>query len=262
MVKFNKIRYLVSASLLMASAFSITGCGSSGGGGGTAASPNGIYTGSITGGRGAPFNGQEKGVIYNNRMMVFSSVNSIRQMFESSLIVSGTNLSGAIKYYPDSSLPTTSSLTLTGNFSPNSSATINFTDATDTQPPDGTINLVSDTALFNKGSDSATLAFTWQGLHGLVGNGSTIMVSGAGTITGSSDLGCTYTGTILPVDTSINIYDVNLTTGSDCDVATLELLANNTTYTGFAWTEGSNDETLNFTVSDGKNSRSIVLTRN
>jgi len=237
------------------------GCG--GGGGGSAGSPNGIYTGSITGGRGEPFNGDEKGVIYNNRMMVFSSANGIRQMFESQITQSGTNLSGIIIYYPADSLPSTASLTLIGSFIKDTSATINFTDATGSKPPpDGTINLISNPTSFNKGSSSATIEATWQGLHGGVGNGSTIMVSATGAITGSSDLGCTYTGTILPADTSVNIYDVNLITGNDCDVASLEFLANNTTYTGFAWTEGANDETLNLTVSDGTNSRSVVLTKN
>ncbi len=195
-------------------------------------------------------------------MMVFSSANSIRQMFESQIIQSGSTLSGVIIYHPADSLASSSSLTLTGSFIANTSATINFTDATGSQPPDGTINLISNPTSFNKGSSSATIEATWSGLHGLVGNGSTIMVSSTGAITGSSDLGCTYTGTILPADTSVNIYDVNLITGSDCDVATLEFLANNTAYTGFAWTEGDNDETLNFTVSDGTNSRSVVLTRN
>ncbi len=237
------------------------GCGG-GGGGGTTASPNGIYTGNITGGRGAPFNGDEKGVIYNNRMMVFSSANGIRQMFESQITQADTALSGTIIYYPANSAPTTSSLTLTGSFVADTSATINFTDATGSQPPDGTINLTSNPTLFNRGSSPATIEATWQGLHGGVGNGSTIQVSATGAITGNSDLGCTYTGTILPADTSVNIYNVNLITGSDCDVGSLEFLAVNTTYTGFAWTEGDNDETLNFTVSDGTNSRSIVLTKN
>ncbi len=255
----NRIKAL---SLITVSALCITGCSPGGGGGGTAASPDGIYTGTITGGRGAPFNGEEKGIIYNNKMMVFSSANGIRQMFESQVSVSGISLSGNIIYYTANGVPSSSSLTLTGSFILDTSATINFTDATGTEPPDGTISLISDTPLLNRGSSSATIEATWQGTHGLIGNSSTIAVSATGDITGSSALGCTYTGSILPADTSVNVYNVNLITGSDCDDAASELLAINTTYTGFAWTEGSNDVTLNFTVSDGTNSRSIVLTRN
>jgi len=254
------MKLLNTLSILALATTLNVGCGSDGGG--SAGSPNGIYTGSITGGRGAPFNGDEKGVIYNNKMMVFSSANGIRQMFESQVTQSGSTLSGTIIYHPADSAPSTSSLTLSGSFVADTSATINFTDATGSQPPDGTINLISNPTSFNKGSSSATILATWQGLHGGVGNGSTIMVSATGAITGSSDLGCTYTGTILPADTNINIYDVNLITGSDCDDSIVEFLAINTTYTGFAWTEGVNDEILNFAVSDGTNSRFMVLTKN
>jgi len=236
------------------------GCG--GGGGGSAASPNGIYTGNITGGVGGLVNGEEKGIIYNNRMMVFSSVNDIRQMFESQLGISGTSLSGNIIYYPDSSLPTSSSLTLAGTFTPDTSATINFTDATGSEPADGTMNLVSNPTSFNRGSDLSTIAFSWQGTHGLFNNSSSFSVSSTGDITGGSAFDCTYTGTILPADTSINVYNVTLITGSNCDNNLSETLPTNKTYTGFAWTEGTNDEILNFTVSDGTQSRSIVLTKN
>ena len=105
---------LKNLTVIAFAALITSGCG--GGGGGSTATPNGIYTGSITGGRGAPINGGEKGIIYNNRMMIFSSDNGIRQMFESQITQSGTNLSGSIIYYPANSAATSSSLTLTGSF--------------------------------------------------------------------------------------------------------------------------------------------------
>jgi len=256
MKKLNRTTRLISASLLATLTVGITGCG--GGGGGSAASPNGIYTGSITDGFDGPPNGSEKGIIYNNRFMVFSTVFDIQQLFDATITVTSTSFTGTVTNYDNSSSTSRYTATLSGQFTENTSTTANFSNATPTSIADGTINLTADTALYNKGSSTATVTGSWQGTHGNNGDSTSLSVDSSGSITAGNDDFCSFTGSVIPANTSINVYNVTIisTGGTSC----ISLPA--ATYTGLAWTEDANDTTLNLTVSNGLNSRSVILTKN
>ena len=232
--------------------------GCSGGGGGTAASPNGIYSGSITDGFGGPPNGSEKGIIYNNRLMVFSTEFDIQQLFDATITVNNSAFSGTVSNYDNKNPTPRYTADLSGSFVTGTSATATFSNASPASFNDGTINLTADTALYNKGSATTTVAGSWQGTHGNLGDATSLTIDANGSITAGNDLVCNFTGTVIPADTSTNAYNVTLisTGGTGC----ISLPA--ATYTGLAWTEGANDDTLNLTVADGTNSRSVVLTKN
>ncbi len=220
-------------------------------------SPNGIYSGTITGGRGAPVNGNEKGIIYNNRMMVFSTVLDIQNFFDSRLNFTDTSFIGTLNIYSNS-FPVASTADLAGTFVPNTSVTATFINTTDISVTDGTINLTTNTSLYNKGSSVAILTGSWQGTHGNVGNETFLTIDGSGIITGNDVQGCNFTGTVASANTNINVYNVTIisTGGEGC--ASLPTA----TYTGLAWTEGASDTTLNLTIADGTNARAVILTKN
>jgi len=256
--KMNSIKILSISVLTAALTY---GC-NDGGGGGTAASPNGVYSGSITGGLGSPPNGpngNEKGIIYNNRLMVFSTILDIQQSFDAAITVTNNSFSGTVSNYDNANPNPQYTADLSGSFIADTSATATFSNFSPASFNDGTINLTADTTLYNKGSATATVAGSWQGTHGNLGDATSLSIDTNGAITSGSDQAvCNFTGTVIPADTSINAYNVTIisTGGTGC----ISLPA--ATYTGLAWTEGANDGTLNLTVADGINSRSVVLTKN
>jgi len=251
-----KLKTMVSASLLLAS-LAIAGCGGSSGGGTTVASPNGIYSGTTTGGRGNSPEGSEKGIIYNNRMMVFSNVLEIQQLINAPLTITGTSVTGTLEFYTNKVVPILGTADLTGSFVAGTSASFSYTNTPNSFFSDGTINLTADSALYAKGSSQAIVTGSWQGVHGGSGNTSTIAIDTAGSVTGADSEGCNFTGTVTPADISVNVYNTTLISSGGTNCVSLPT----GTYTGFAWTEGVGDATLNLTVSDGTFSRSVVLTK-
>ena len=256
MEKLFKIKTLVSA-VVVATGVALSGCGSSGGGGGSAASSNGLYSGTTTGGLGNPPGGGEKGIIYNNRMMVFATVFDIQQLYNSSLTATDSSFAGTMEVYGNSTSPLLGTADLVGSFVAGVSASFSFSNSTDISVNDGTIELIADTALFNRGSSQATVTGSWQGTHGGLGNSSSIAISAAGDVAGSDVDGCNFTGNVLSAGQSVNVYNVTLVSTGGAGCVDLPV----STYTGFAWTEGTGDTTLNLTVSDGTFSRSVVLTK-
>ncbi|NOX43618.1 MAG: hypothetical protein GXP19_07790 [Gammaproteobacteria bacterium] len=220
-------------------------------------SPNGIYSGTITGGLGAPSNGGEKGIIYNGRMMVFSTAIDIQSFFDSQLTVVDTGFTATLSIY-DNSFPVASTADLAGTFVHNTSVTATFINTTDISITDGTINLTANTSLYNKNSSAATVTGSWQGTHGNVRNATSLTIDGLGVIAGNDVQGCNFTGTISPADTSINVYNVSITSTGGVGCTSLPAA----TYTGLAWTEGANDTILNLTIADGTNARAVILTKN
>ncbi len=220
--------------------------------------PNGIYTGTLTGGVGAPFNGGEKGIIYNNRFIVFSPSLGIQQIFDATLIIADTSFSSRVDNYNNISTKIYTA-DLSGTFVAGSSVNATVTNLPDgTGSTDSTIILDADTALYNRGSNSATVAGSWQGTIGgsLSNITTTLIIDTAGTITsGFDDQGCNFTGSVTPADTSVNVYNATIIS-ADCNSLPPA------TYTGLAWTEGDTDGTLNLSVSDGTQGRTVILTKN
>ncbi len=254
----NLIKNLTVITLATAIVY---GCG--GGGGGSApATPDGIYSGSITGGQGAfGFNGGEKAVIYNNRMMLLSLPGNIQQIFDLPLTIDGTSLSGTMLIY-DNSSAAKSSATASGSFVANQSATISFTNNSNPSIEDGTVNLTANTASFNQGSSLDLLSDgnpSWQGVHGGFGNSTAISFATNGDITGSdTEESCAFTGTTTIPDASKNLYLISIITTDAVNCISLPPA----TYTGFVWFDEGDNNTLNLIVADGNRSRAIILTRN
>jgi len=247
---------LITSAVAVAAGLALSGCSSSSSGG--AASPDGIYSGTTTGGRGHPPGGNEKGIIYNNRMMVFSDVWEIQQLLNVPLVLSGTSVTGTLEYYSNNVSPILGTADLSGTFVAGVSASFSYINAPTSFFNDGTISLTADTASYTKGSSLVKVTGSWQGVHGGSGNTSTLSVDAAGSVAGSDTEGCNFTGSIIPADTSVNVYNATLTSSGGASCVSLPI----STYTGFAWSEGVGDTTLNLTVSDGTYSRSVVLTKN
>ena len=264
-MKITSSTKAISLVLTIASVFGLTGCGSSGGGGGTAASPNGIYTGTITGGETLPNIIGEKGIIYNGKLLVLSKESdAIQQFFEANLSATNTSLTGNGFRYDNISL--LNNVSYNGTFVENQSATISFTDSGNGSLPPGTINLTASTTLLSKGSATSRLNGIWTGGVGpsLVGQMSLELDANGNITPGNSSAdtagsNCTFTGSIVPADTTINVYDATITSngGTGCTMPT-------GSYTGLAWTEGDFDGTLILMVSNStlKGSRAVILTKN
>jgi len=190
--------------------------------------------------------------------MVFSTALDIQQLFESNITSTGGNFSGTINYY-NNKTSVRGQLDLNASFVQAASINAGFTNSTISGVDDGTINLTANTSLYNRGSNTQVVSGSWQGTHGNTGDATSLAIDASGTITAGSDLGgCNFTGSVIPANISINVYNVtiNSTGGAGCT----SLPAN--IYTGLAWTEGANDTILNLTVADGAYSRSVVLTKN
>jgi len=222
------------------------------------ATPNGIYTGTLTGGIGAPFNGGEKGIIYNDRFIVFSTPFGIQQIFDATLTVTDTSFTALVDNYNNISTKIYTA-DLSGTFIANTSVNATVTNLPDgTGSTDSTIILNADTTLYNRGSNNATVAGSWQGVIGgsLSSITTTLSIDATGTITSGSDSeGCNLTGSVIPADTSVNVYNATLiSTGCNS--------LSPATYTGLAWTEGDTNGTLNLSVSNGTQGRTVILTKN
>ncbi|MFK5950261.1 MAG: hypothetical protein QM500_15985 [Methylococcales bacterium] len=257
MEKNFKTKSLVATSLLL-SGLALSGCSSSSGG--STPTLDGIYSGSITGGVSGR-NGGEKAIIYNNRMMVFSTASNIQQLLESDITVTGSSFSGQLDFY-DNSNPIIGTADMTATFVAGQSVTATFTNGSDASITDGAISLAYESDTYKKGSSQERITDSWQGAFGGLGNVVSILVDATGAYTGS-DNNCNFTGTIQPADSKVNVYNVSLTTDANCGMSTtVDKLDPSTTYTGFAWTEGATDTSMNFTVSDGIKSRTVILTKN
>ncbi len=259
----NPIKALTTIAAL---SLVITGCG--GGGSGSTPTPNGIYTGTITGGN-ASYNGDlgEKAIIYNNRLMLLSNNSGgVSQIFDANLTVTGSSLTGAGSRY-DSGGSLLNSISYDGTFSTGQSATVNFsrTDSAVTLA-DGTMQLTATSAVYSKGSAASRLAGSWTGTFDLsFGRQMDLSLDANGTITSGGDqspLDCQFTGSITPADASINVYNVTLTSDGGSSSSACRLPADD--YTGLAWTEGDTDGTLVLMVvnTTQQRSRAVVLTKN
>ncbi len=240
----------------------ISGCGGSGGGSGssTTASPNGIYSGNITGGETLANGIEEKGIIYNNRFMLFSTQTvGNSQIFNADLTVTDLALSGTGERYSSDSM--LNNISYNGTFVASQSASINFsrTDSGVNTLTDGTMNLTSSTSLYAKGSANSRLLGSWTGTFDTFGSQMDLNFDATGVITSGSDqapLDCAFTGSISAADTSVNVYNVTInSSGTLCTITA-------GTYTGLAWTEGDTDGTLVLIVSDGSKARAVILTKN
>lgn len=213
----TKLRAITTASLLLAG-LTMAGCGGSSGGGTTATSPNGIYSGTITGGNSS-FNGiEEKGVIYNNRMMVLSNnANGVSQLFDADLSEPSVSLTGTGVRYSSTGL-NLNTVAYSGVYVAEQSANVDFTEVTTGAPTlsDGTIVLTADTSTYSKSADISKVAGnTWTGFFDSgFGLSMSIVVDATGNIVAGSldDVagGCVFTGSLSVIDPAINLYTVNL----------------------------------------------------
>ena len=246
------MKLLKNLSILILAAAINYGCSSSNSGTPTTTTPNGIYSGSISGGN-ASFNGNEKAIVYNNKLIVLSSTsNNIIQIFDSVLTLDNNNITTELYRYNNTS-PLISTLTTTGSFVENTSLTVSFIDtATPKIIPDGTISLTANTALYNIASSLNTVTKTWTGTHGGIVQTTTLTIDAQGAITGSDDSGCTIAGSISPADTSINVYNITLTYSICSGFA----VPPSGSYSGLAWVENNS---LILSVSDNNFARAMIL---
>jgi len=258
---------LLTSAVIVAAGLALSGCGSSGGGT-TVTSPNGIYTGAITGGDASSNGTEEKAIIYNNRMMVLSNnSNGVSQIFDFSLTDPAASLVGTgVRYSPFPSK--LNDLSLDGTYQDGVSATANFTEQTTgtvTLSP-GTFNLTENTALFDRGADLTRLSGTWTGIYDAgFGKVMTLVIDSSGVIDGansidSSGSSCGFSGAFSIVDATLNIYSINLVSDGGNMVIVCDLGAG--TFSGLAWTEGNTNGALVLIAADGNKARAVVLTKN
>ena len=251
MIKMNAVKTV--STLVLAFAL-VYGCG--GGGGGSTPSPNGIYTGSISGGRTGGYNGGEKAIIYEGRTMVFSTANDINQIFDGNLDVLNNALSGDMLLFDNLNPVVIATLDVNGTYITNQSAELDFTD-TDSNPiPDGTISLTEDTQIYQRGSSAATVNADWSASHTNLIVTTTISIDAQGIVSGMDNMGCTISGTVTPVESSINVYELNLVYQGCTGAA-----SSDGSYTGLGWTEGSSDEFFNVAYTNNTFGRAVVLVR-
>ena len=267
MEKIFKIKASALAATVVLSGLALSGCGSSSSGvTTTSVSSNGIYSGNITGGS-TSFNGvEEKGIIFNGRLLVLSNnANGVSQIFDGTLTEPAISLAGTGASYS----PTVKrgDIAYDGSFSTGLSATINFTEITTGTPtvPVGTIALTSDTAAYDKGADTTRLAGTWTGIFASgFALSMSLAIDATGNILGgssSADLftdGCLFTGSLSVIDAAVNVYRVNLISDGGSGQCTLPTGA----YSGLSWTEGATNGTLVLMAADGSKGRAVVLTKN
>ncbi|MFK5948229.1 MAG: hypothetical protein QM500_05625 [Methylococcales bacterium] len=257
------MKLLKNLSILTLTAAISYGCSSSDSGTTATPSPNNIYSGTITGGATALNGIEEKGIFYNNRLLVLSrKADGIDQLFDINLTTTNLSLTGTGTVYDGSSIFLTN-LDYDGSFVDNISTTLNFTDAGTISYPPGTLNLITSTTLMTKGSATSKLIGSWSGGFGGGFFGQmNLTIDATGTITAGGDqapLDCVFTGTITPADTNINVYNAAIT--SDGGTA-LNCTMPAGAYTGLAWTEGDTDGTLVLMFADGLKGRAVILTRN
>jgi len=250
------MKLLNTISVITLAAMASYGCGGSGGG--SAPTPNGVYTGSITDGLGAPTNGNEKGIFYDSRLMVFSTSANIQQLFDAEITIDSNNFAGTVSNYDNTNTTKRFTADISGSFIESTSVTASFNNFSPDFFNPGTINLTADASLYSRGSSAATVTDGWQGIYGGAAETTSLNIDAMGNINGNDTESCNFTGTIAPANPSVNVYNVTITSTGGAGCTSLPAA----TYTGFAWTEGANDTTLNFTVANGTNSRSVVLTRN
>ncbi len=259
MEKIFRIKSLVSA-LVVVSGFMLTGCSSDGGS--SVTSPNGIYTGNITGGN-STFNGlEEKAIIYNNRMMVLSNnLDGVSQLFDANLTDQTVSLAGTGKRYSGAGSGI-NTITYEGSYVAGTSASVDFVESVSNLT--GTMVFNTTPSVYAKGSDLSRLSGTWSGIFVAGSNATmTLNIGSDGVIAvNSGDSGdgadCGFTGDFGLIEASVNVYAVNLISdggGGGCFVSA-------GTYTGLAWTEGDTNGTLVLMAADGNRGRAVVLTKN
>jgi len=261
-------KQLLTAAVMVAAGLALSGCSSSSDGETSVTSPNGVYSGIITGGDVSSNGTEEKAIIYNNRMMVLSNnSNGVSQIFDFSLTDPATSLAGTgVRYSPFPSK--LNDLMLGGTYQDGISATANFTEQTTgavTLSP-GTISLTENTGLFDRGADLTRLSGTWSGIYDAgFGKVMTLVIDSSGVIDGTNSIdsngsSCGFSGAFSIVDATLNIYSINLISDGGNMVIVCDLGAG--TFSGLTWTEGDTNGTLVLMASDGNKARAVVLTKN
>lgn len=225
----------------------------------TSKSSNGIYSGSISGGN-AGFNGNERAIVFNNKLIVLSTVNSITQVFDTDITLNDTKnnrLAGTAEYF-NISTSTPALMTFSGRFDSGKTLNGTFTDSSNAPAiSPATISLTLNKSLYEKKANKSITKGIWSGTYGSSANTMTITVDSDGIFTGSDTETCQYTGTIKPASSQYNVYNVTL--NNNVNIGCVSLADNN--YTGLAWIEGNNNNSLVFSVSNGNNNRTIIFNK-
>jgi hypothetical protein len=69
---------------------------------------------------------------------------------------------------------------------------------------------------YNQPASAAAIAGSWGGFFGDGSETGTLEVSASGAATGSTSLGCQFTGTVAPRPSGKNVYDARVTQGNGC----------------------------------------------
>jgi hypothetical protein len=257
MIKMNAVKTV--STLVLASAL-VYGCGG-GGGGGSTPSPNGIYSGSLTGGD-TLLNGGEKAIVYDGRLMIISMPGQIQQLFNIPMTVSGTNFtSNTAEVYAGTGISPNTELSVTGSFVQEASLSATYlantvlnSSGNPTVYTNGGINLTFDAPTYEKGASNAMVSGNWAGDRAYLLE-TRLTFNTDGTITGDDDQGCSYSGSYSIPDSSVNVYRVSLENLGGCTTTKLD------TFSGFAWLEGASNNTLVLMVSSDVGAVGIILTK-
>lgn len=222
----------------------------------TESSLNGLYSDEVSGGRA---------VIYDNQLIAFSS-DSMNETFVAEQINQTSSLFAAdLNVFLNTGLKA-AELNMEAYLE--GVLVVEYEDkdsVTNTPYPSGSIimNTVSD--LYFAGSSPTLITANWSGTNGAAAATSvntSVSLDDQGALTGTNSHGCVLEGTLVPVSTTINLYDavINYT---ECTQTELTYPIENGQYAGFAWLEddgaGGADNVMYITLHKGSFARSVKL---
>jgi len=187
--------------------------GGAGGAGGAVSIPTGIWTGTI---HSNPINTNYQTIGYVSPSGTVFFAADWGAVYKGIATEAGTTLSGKLTGYAPPTMTflngsNTTTVTLSGT---DSATNIN---GTYSAPADtGTFNLTLNTTLYNRAVTLLNLARTWTGM--IAGATLTLTVSNNGTVTGSDNFGCQYTGSVSQLTANKNLFSISITS-SVCGTA-------------------------------------------
>lgn len=213
------VNKLLLALLISISAVGLTACGGGGGGGSSSTAPvtnvsaSGVWTG-LTGPYGYTINliVMPDNTIYTNFGTPISGGLSVLGVNFGSVTSSGSAFSGPFReyLYDNTSYAGTLAGTVVANTSISGTSTYTNGDI-------GTFALTpltSGSYNFNTQAVLSTVTGAWTGTL-LTGVATTVTIASNGTLTGSG-AGCTFTGTIAPDPSGVNVFATTITYGTGC----------------------------------------------
>ena len=205
-----------------ASILGLSACGGGGGGGSSSSTPApapanvsaaGVWTGiALPSGYELNLVVMPNNTLYSLFGTPISGGLSVLGVDFGSVISSGSSFSGSFKEYYYNNTSTTG--TTTGTVVANTSLSGRSTFANGGTGSYALIPLTAGGYNFNTPAALSTITGSWVGSL-LTGVATTVTISSNGTLTGSG-AGCTFTGTIAPDTSGVNVFATTITYGTGC----------------------------------------------